>query len=941
MPRLEILPDEPITRRSFLLLGAGSLAAASCQAPQEPILPYARQPPEIRPGRPLYYATSLVDDGWATGVLVESHVGRPTKIEGNPDHPASRGATGLRHQAAILDLYDPSRARQMRIGTQPTGWDQFVRTFGALPPDGLSGDGLHFVLPPITSPLLASLIGRIRTRLPGATFHFHAPLASPQKIEASRRAFGRPVDLQPHLERARVVALFDADPFDAGPAQVRRSRDWAAGRAIRDPSGNPSRLYVAEGDLGLAGAIADHRVRLKPSEIPQLLGAVATALLGRPPAPGPHTDWAAALAGDLLHNRGASLVLVGDRQPIEAHLIAHGLNAVIGAPMGFTDSAIFEGGLPSHGLDGLVAALDANAVKTLVLIDVDPVYDAPPALHLADKIAKVPQSVCVSLHETATARAAKWLVPSLHPLESWGDARAFDGTLSFIQPLIRPLYGGHGAVEVLAVFAGELLPDARALLRAAHPELDDAHFAQALQLGLVPGTASPETPLAVAPDLLDRTLAAIPPAPAGLEISLRPDPKLGDGCGAFNDWLLELPDPITRITWDNAALVSPATAEAHGWKEGDLLELQVEGGAPITIPAFPLRGVADDVVSVSLGWGRSCHGRTPVTVGVNAYQLRPANAGFLLPNAAARQLLNEPAVGRIGPEERELVVSQQHLEMHDRPILLHESLATFRADPDFAKEHRESQPSLYSSWPRAGQQWAMTVDLNTCTGCGTCVIACQAENNIPVVGKVGVRKGRLMHWIRIDRYFLGEAKSADTVQLLPQPMMCQHCEQAPCEYVCPVNATVHSPDGLNEMVYNRCIGTRFCSNNCPYKVRRFNWLEYNGDLPETVKMQKNPNVTVRARGVMEKCTYCVQRIRLAEIEARIERRPIAPVQTACQAACPTGAIVFGLLSDPQSDVSKSRESKLAYGVLEHELGTEPRTRYLAHLRNENEEVPAR
>jgi len=911
------------SRRSFLL---GVAALAGCRPPREKILPYARQPPEVQPGRPLFYATSMAIEGNAIGLLVESHEGRPTKIEGNPEHPASLGATGLQHQAAILDLYDPARARLFRRAAGPAGWGAFVERFGPTAQLG-AGEGLHVVLEPTASPLLASLIERIRARLPAARFHFHAPLATGAVEEGSRRAFGQVLATQRRYDRARVVLAIDADFLASGPNHVREARDFAAARRVRDAAAPMNRLYVVESELTCTGAVADHRLRARPSDVPRIFAGIAAAILGRPSGlEGRARRFAEAVATDLLRHPGAGVVVVGDRQPAAAHALAHVLDERLGnrnATVFQTAPTILEAGGPSHGLASLRDALTRGEVRTLLLLEVDPAYDA----ELGEAIAMVPETVCLALHETETARACGWFIPALHWLEGWGDGRSHDGTLTLQQPLIRPLYGGRSPAAVLAVLAGEADPDPHRLLRALHGIADERAWERLLRTGFVPGTAFPPLPVAVRADAAQAALASLAreAAPAAIELCLAPDRRLRDGRFGRNDWLLELPDPITRIAWENPALLSPATARRLGVESGDPLEVRA-GDRVVRAPAFVVQGTADDTVVLHLGWGH--HHRGEGQVGVNAWPLR----------AAAGQ----PVEVRAAPGQRiPLASAQPHIEMHGRPILLHATVDAFRADPALAVHHDEPRPSLYpDAWRPSGVQWGMAIDLGVCTGCATCVIACQAENNVPVVGKVGVRKGREMHWLRIDRYLLGE--SEDDVRLLPQPMLCQHCEKAPCEYVCPVNATVHSADGLNEMVYNRCIGTRFCSNNCPYKVRRFNWLEYNEPIAATQAMQKNPDVTVRARGVMEKCTYCVQRIRAAQIDARLAGRALrdGDVQTACQAACPTGAIVFGPVSDPESAVSRLHRDGRSYGVLQHQLGTEPRTRYLVHLRNPNPELEA-
>jgi len=957
-----------LPRRAFLqLVGAAGLAA--CYPPRGEIYPYSRQPREVIPGKPQVYATSLVDRGYAVGVLATSWSGRPIKLDGNPDHPATpRGGSNVRLQAAIMGLYEPTRATHMLHGGQAAGWSRFLKWVGEGDP---SGDGLHFLLPPVSSPLTISLIERIREAKPGAAFHFHDPAAAPDVLASAAVIYGEPLLPLLHLEKAQVIASFDADFLMEHPFSIRYATDFGKNREVRANTDGMSRLYVVEGDLTVTGAIADHRLRSRPSLIPsmlvELLGEIARSRGRLAPGPRgywsealgpleslpPASPWIRALAGDLLARQGAGVVIVGPRQPKEAHIVGHAINAIlgnVGTTVTFSPPVLYEEGTPSHGLAPLVAALRSGQVSRLVALEVDPVYDAPVDLAFSDALQLAREVACSDLHVNGIARTkSTWFLDSLHFLERWGDARAYDGTLSLIQPLIRPLHGGRSMDQILAAFAGDPAPDDRALLRARYAALPEPAWEAALQHGFFSGAAAPEAPNAdpavvgVAVDSIRKA----PPLPA-LELSLRPDPKLGAGQDGANEWLIELPEPITRLGWGNAALMSPATLQKQGLERAQMIEVAVEGRS-IRIPALPVEGMADDLVSITLGWGNLTHPSNveytfrseEVIVGVDAYPLRTTRAPWIAGGVTLTQVTRRPfpyAAPEV--EKDELAVTQTNLEMHDRPILLGATLEAFRSNPEFVKPHDEARPDLYGTpWAYSGQQWGMAVDLTTCIGCQACVVACIAENNIPVVGKVNTNKGRIMHWLRIDRYRLGDGD--DDVRLMPQPMMCQHCEKAPCEYVCPVNATVHSPDGLNEQVYNRCIGTRFCSNNCPYKVRRFNFLLYNDThMPETLQMSKNPNVTVRGRGVMEKCTYCVQRIRTAEIEARIEQRHIreGEVRTACQVACPTNAIVFGLLSDPASDVSRLHRLSRTYGVLQHELATEPRTRYLANLHNPNPEL---
>ncbi len=1007
-------PVGGLSRRHFLKLLGASLALAGTGAcvepPRERILPYTVRPPEVTPGTSRYYATTMMLGGFGTGLLVESREGRPIKIEGNPEHPASLGATGVFEQASVLQLYDPDRARGIRFRGEPRTWLQFAEEFGPAPEtprvearnaprtgmetgpgagarsgmdigtpsagvrtsqstgtsDG--GAGLRFLLEPTASPLTAELIARIREGNPAARFYFHAPLSPPDALQGARLAFGSPLQPIYDLSAADVILSLDADFLAAGPFSLRYARAYADRR--RDPAAGMNRLHVAESTLTGTGGSADHRLRVRTGEIQALLEAVlagvastnAASSAGLPEivasaleAGGARTlsddagRWVAAVARDLVAHAGAGVVIPGERQPPAVHALAHALNTVlgnVGRTVRFTESPLVDAGAPSHSIEELAREMAAGAVQTLVILGGNPVYTAPVDLEFGRLLRSIPRTVYLGLYENETARSCDWFLPELHYLESWGDARAYDGTASLVQPLIAPLNAGSSVDDVLAVFLGRAGEGSHAILRESwRGRMGQAGFDEfwdeALRRGVIPDTALPTvvaTPewQAVAAlvarssgELSLRTEAdATSPGP-GLEVTFREDPTIYDGRFANNPWLQELPDPVTKLTWDNAALLSPRTARRLEVDSEDLIEVGY-GGRTLEIPVLVMPGHADDALTLPLGYGRSGEESVARGVGVNAYAIRTSSAPLYGTGASVRR------VARHGESvKHRLARTQMHGTMEGRPIVLQATLEEYRANPDFTRSRRGRALSLYRPVVYTGDQWAMTIDLGVCTGCSACVVACQAENNTPVVGKEGVLKGREMHWLRIDRYFTGEPDDPGT---LTQPMLCQHCEKAPCEYVCPVNATVHSPDGLNEMVYNRCVGTRFCSNNCPYKVRRFNWFDYNAVKSESERMQLNPDVTVRERGVMEKCTYCVQRIRRAQIQAQLEGRPVGgdEVWTACQQACPTRAIVFGSLGDEASAVSRTRRDPRLYSVL-HDLGTEPRTQYLARITNPNPE----
>jgi molybdopterin-containing oxidoreductase family iron-sulfur binding subunit len=693
---------------------------------------------------------------------------------------------------------------------------------------------------------------------------------------------------------------------------------------------------------------ADERIPLRRSQVRTLAAALLDELAAirregagpeaprraaATPAPDRLRAWARAVARDLFAHAGASLLVTGDAQPPEVHAFVHAANELlgnVGATVTYGASPVFEAGEASHGPGGLLAALEAGEVGTLVIVGGNPVYTAGADRDLARSLPGVATTAYVGSHLNETARACEWFVPEAHFLETWGDARAADGTPSIVQPLIAPLGDGWTAAQVLAALDGFGSATARDLVQAYWRTQTGEDFEAEGQGALVRGVGPGASGFAADPSArvdwstVARELAAAPPPPAPMEIAYYADARVLDGRFADNAWLAELPDPVTKLTWDNAALLSPGAAARLGVNTSDVVSLDVRGRA-LLAPVIVVPGMADDVVGIALGYGQASPGRLPDGVGANAFALRDSHAPWF-----------DAATVRATGRSHRLARTQEHESMEGRPIVLHATLGAYRSDPAFAARRNTEPRSLYRLAPNAPTQWAMTIDLNACTGCSACVVACVAENNVPVVGKSGVLLRREMHWLRIDRYFSGEAASPPVVV---QPMLCQHCEAAPCEYVCPVNATVHSPDGLNEMVYNRCVGTRFCSNNCPYKVRRFNFFNYNVDKPDTERLAMNPDVTVRARGVMEKCTYCVQRIRQAEIRARREHRAIhdGEVVTACQQTCPTGAIVFGDVADPTTKVSRSWTNDRLYQVL-HELGTVPRTRYLARITNPNPEL---
>ncbi len=939
-------PEGRVARRDALkLLGASVMlagAGACSRAPRGKIVPYGVQPPEVTPGVPQHYATAMTLDGYATGLVVESHEGRPTKIEGNPDHPASLGATSVLEQASILSLYDPARARGLLRRGLPQSWRRLTASLLELGAANGRMDGLHLLLEPTSSPWMGALLGELAAL--GAKAHYHSPVSRVAAWEGTRAVFGRALDPVLDLRGAEVIVSLDADLLASGPFHCRYARQFADGRRVRTTRDPMNRLYVAEPMLTVTGATADHRLRVKARDV----ATIAAALLRETGTGVDHdgwfkalseplgqwregpdaTPWVRAVAKDLSGKRGRSLVVAGESQPAIVHALAALLNLLlgnVGKSVRFVAPVLLDAGTDAHGLEPLLTDLDAGRVGSLVILGGNPSYTAPVDLEFGRRVKAAKSTAYLGAYDNETAKCCEWLIPLAHYLETWGDARALDGTTSIVQPLIAPLFGGRTAGEILGVLLGranayEGLVDYWKRQRVDY----DVMWPAALKRGLIPGTEAPSEQPDVDLEGIARLLGTPPRAPSGLELVTRKDSKVHDGAFSNNAWLLELPDAMTKITWGNAALVSPATAARLGLATEDVVDLSMSM-YKLRAPVFVMPGQADDSIALALGYGREGDEELG-KVGVDAYRLRTSRAPFF----------SDGLVLAKTNEKRLLATTQEHWSMENRPIALEAKLGQYRDKPSQVSGGHGEKRTLYQLRPDAPNQWALSIDLNACTGCNVCVVACQAENNVPIVGEEGVRKNREMHWLRLDRYFSG---SENDPQVDVEPMACQHCEKAPCEYVCPVGATVHSPDGLNEMVYNRCVGTRFCSNNCPYKVRRFNWFDYNRDKSEPERMLMNPDVTVRARGVMEKCSYCVQRIREAEIHSRIRGTPIPDggVKTACQQACPTDAIVFGSLGDPTSEVSRLHRNERTYKVLD-DLGTEPRTRYMVRLRNPNPEL---
>jgi len=996
-PVSDVPPSSPERRRFMQLMGA-SLAlsgATGCRWQEDKILPQTRRPEGLIPGEPRYFATSMDIGGFSVGLHVKSYDDRPIKIEGNPNHPDNRGACNVFHQASVLELYDPDRSKGVatyagghRTESSLDAFKQAVKPLLA----GLranQGRGLRILSESSSSQTVADMKRRLVAALPEAKWYEYEPVSADDVRLGSELAFGAAYRPFYSLEKASVILSLDADFLGGERTELRLAPAFMEGR--RPDDGVMNRLYAIESAFSMTGGIADHRLPLR-SELVKAVAAALDASITSKVAPNPDAGPAqprpaapflddpkvakflAVLEKDLLANRGKCAVLAGEQQPPEVHALAHRLNALLGS-VGMTVSYVpdFTADRPTHrdAIAKLGQEMSAGSVDTLLVIGGNPVFNAPADLSFEAALAKVKNTIRAGLHEDETSLKCAWHVPLSHYLESWGDTRSYDGTLALQQPLIAPLYGGLSAIELVALLLDDSTTEGIDIVKRTLARLigDERLWRKAVHDGVLLGSGfSPvQPPLKALPAfaLSDRERGGLGVPNGQLELTLAPCPKIFDGRFANNGWLQELPDPILKLTWGNAALVNPVTAAELGVEDQTLVTLTVNGSS-VKMPVIVAPGQARGSVRVVLGYGRTACGVVGIgsrldhsftsnlgaelaegdveLIGVNTYSLKttklerfggglhvqPSGEKFKLAMTQTTHAIKD-AIGR------------DELQHRIGDLVRESTLEEFVSHPEFVKEKVEHKP-LLSLWQEPvsydDHKWGLSIDLTKCIGCNACVVACVAENNIPVVGRPRIIQGREMQWIRIDVYFKGDP---DEPALVHQPVTCQQCEHAPCEQVCPVGATMHSREGLNDMIYNRCIGTRYCSNNCPYKVRRFNYFNFHEELKleknETKKMVFNPDVTVRFRGVMEKCTFCIQRIQNVKIKAKNARRAIVDgeIRTACQQTCPTGAIVFGDLNDPKSNVRRLQNGRRSYAMLE-ELNVRPRLQYLARVRNPHPEL---
>ena len=952
-PRQASVWPEGASRRDFMKLMTASMALAGLSAcvkqPVEPIVPYVRQPEPIVLGIPLYFASAMPFGGYATPVLVESHEGRPTKVEGNPDHPAGVGSDVFA-QASILDMYDPDRSQAITYTGAIRSWTDYTNALqGPLNSQkAMQGAGMRILTRTVSSPTLAAQLSAVQAAFPEAKWIQYDPLNRDNVRAGSQLAFGQYVETRYAFDKADIVLSLDGDFLSSGyPGFLLYARQFAS-RRNPELKEKMSRFYAVESTPTNTGGKADHRLPVRASELEQVARAIAAALgAGSGTAKPEHAKFVAALVKDLQAHKGAAVVVAGDNQPPAVHALAHAMNAALGAvgtTVFYTDPVEAKPQDQTAALKELVSDMNAGKVDLLLIVGGNPVYDAPADLKFGDALGKVQLRVQHSEYQNETTDHVHWHINGTNYLEQWGDGRSVDGTATLTQPLIAPLYDGKSEYEFVEALTGSPTATGYEIVRKYWQGKMTGDFEtnwrKALHDGFVAGTAFPAKAVAAK----GGTAAASGSSTGSMEVMFRRDPTIYDGTYSNNAWLQETAKPMTSICWDNAVQISVKTAEKLGLKTEDEVEIEVNGrkvkGGIWRTPGHP-----DDAVTVFVGYGRTKSGRVGTGVGFNAYELRNSDGLYF---ASGKITKVGEGHGFANPQGWQYI-DQSGIpgaeDMSDRHIVRKATLEDFLKNPDFAHEGIEAPSpefTLYTNvhggplYVYTEAKWGMAIDMNACIGCKTCVVACQAENNIPVVGKEQVMRGRHMNWLRVDTYYEGGTADPSTYY---QPVPCQQCENAPCEVVCPVGATVHSTEGLNDMVYNRCVGTRYCSNNCPYKVRRFNFLLWQDwDTPQ-YKMMRNPEVSIRSRGVMEKCTYCIQRITHGRITAEKENRKVrdGEVITACQQACPAGAITFGDLNDPNSKVTNLRANSRSYGLLE-DLNTRPRTSYMALVLNPNPEL---
>ena len=973
-----------LSRRNFVrLMGAATaltgVGLTGCRRPEAHLVPFAKSSEWTIPGKFLYYASAMPTPVGAVPLTITTSDGRPTKIEGNPLHPInaglSNGATDAFAQASILDLYDPARSKAISYNSAPVSradLDAFLAKVRATA-QATQGEGLAILISRENSPSVDRLRAELMKQFPKLFWIGEEAISSREAELAFDSIFGEGMRPSYDFEKADVILSLGSDFLNPAETGLGFAKGFAKRRSP-DQKMNPTmnRLYVVENHFSLTGGMADHRLRVKASEIGDFASALAKVIAAKTgdsdlmaiasayqsSEASFNQAWIKGVAEDLIAAKGKGIVILSAQQFYGIQPLVLGINKALGN-FGSTIALAQTSSESTISRTRLFQSIKDGEVKTLLILGNNPVYRAS-GTDFPNLLASVPETLHLSQFVDETSKVTHWHVPAAHYLESWGDTRSVDGTICAVQPMILPLWNGISQLEILAALAGEKV-DGPSVVRTSFngysKDRPNASWQDFLRNGFLDGTAWPlSTPVWSQSSALDLCKLAAGKAKSGdqkFELVFLRSSSVGDGRYANNSWLQETPDFVTKLVWDNAALFSPADAAKLGIKDGDMVKLTA-GDKSLEIATLIAPGHADGSISAALGYGRKGVSHVMEKVGFDVYPLRSSFTLCYRTGINVEKLAKPPYV---------FATTQEHQNMEGRNIAREGTLAQFQKQPEFASEMDGKLPppiSIYPSPPLTSDlQWGMSVDLNSCIGCNACLLACRAENNVPVVGKDQVIKGRDMAWIRIDRWFASADHSEENLEMIPMAMMCQQCESAPCEAVCPANATVHSEEGLNLMAYNRCIGTRYCANNCAWKVRRFNYFDYNArpldelyfgplapkGMAESLQMVKNPNVTVRMRGVMEKCTFCIQRIEEAKIGRAVEAgasdvtmAPLPAFKTACQQACPSESIVFGNINDPESAVSKLKRDPRTYSSLAY-LNTRPRVTYLARIRNPNPAMP--
>ena len=961
--------DNGLSRRNFLSLIAASVALAGlegCKKPVQKIIPYVEAEIGTIPGIPKYYASTIPWKNNALGVVIENHDERPVKVEGNDKHPATLGKSNAFSQASTIEMYDPDRARGVRHNGKKVDWSEYLKFAKDI--NKGDGKGLAVLMQESSSPTIKSIQNDFKKKFPSASWISYESVNNENLYTGIEKAFSKKLQPVYRLENAQIIVSLGSDFLGVDDNNIYNTRKFAQNRDIVDENSTMNRLYVAESSITSTGSSADHRLNIPQHEMENILAELSFELrqlglsVDANKIKSSNNIWIKAAAEDLMSNRGQSIILGGSQLSPEFHQLIALLNNQLNAPVDYYPLNLSQVS-SLNDFQSLCDDIKNNKIKNLIILGANPVYDSPADFNFEDLLIKVPNSVHLTNILDETSKLCSWNIAMTHYFECWGDAMSYDGFASIVQPQIMPLFDSKSAIQVLTpmvyskelssydtvknVWKSDIIKSGnfeRKWEKVLHDGLYDIPI---IKKEKVKSSAKAST------KQLNNTIKL---DDNKFEIVFNASSSVYDGRFANNGWLQEIPKPVTSLTWDNAALVSLKVAKRFNIKNGQMIEIKVDNNS-IKLPAWITPGQNQKSISLELGYGRTFEGRLGNGVGFNVYPLRMSNNPSYSLNASISVLDETYPLASTqdhhGLEEDKYAapgfdkLANNEVQSRIPELVKQSTLDYYKENPDWVqKKVEEHKPDKKRSWAEhsmynpepeydysKGPQWGMSIDLTSCTSCNACSIACQSENNIPVVGKQQVMNGREMHWIRIDNYFAGDP---DNPEMSTQSVACVHCELAPCETVCPVAATTHSSDGVNQMTYNRCLGTRYCANNCPYKVRKFNFYNYTRDLPEVVQMAMNPDVSIRFRGVMEKCTYCYQRVSAARISAENENREMqdGDFQVACQQSCPADAIKFGDINDPNSAVSKAKRRNRDYALLAH-LGTAPRTTYLAKIRNQN------